>query len=1069
MVIISLPVLAAENTTDFLGGDGTEENPFIISSAAQLNNVRNYLDSSFKIVTDITFLEADFAEGGNFYNGGRGWEPIGNSSTPFRGKIDGNGHSILGLYMNHASADYSGLFGYADVNSEICSINLAEVEIKGGLYTGGIVAYTEGLVNSCSVSGNISTCDMEDQNYAHRRMGGVIGYSSGKSIKSCSNYADISIKEPPSLTYNTIGGVVGRCWNCQLIEQCSNYGNITVINDEYYDYVRVGGIVGLCYNANKIVGCQNSGNIIVNAHYKIIAGGIVGAGNYSSIEKRGSYGDEYLPLDDTSQLTITDCVNYGNVNSKVTSTSSYSSYTCETGGIVGHIYGTTNNSSNYGNVCSELATNSNASYHKPKCTSGGISGFGSVNGCYNIGDIISKSTSQYADYSSGPYSSSYAGGITGVSNGVTESCNSGTVTAVAQNYGFHYCGGIAGSGGNIADSYNTGNLSSYCLNSDGSIEAYSYNGFIGGISGYIDYYAPTAPIKRCYNLGDLSVECYMNAGGIYAAERSGYPDDTVSDCFYNSQSVLNPTVNNGLPLELAQLQEKSTYTSFDFDTIWTFDVFGDYPYPVLQYQVEEISSMAIVNPPDVPYVTIEGTQPDVSSLTVSATFENGETRTASANSDFLSAFDFSRVGLQTYPLVYHGIATDESISILVVQKTPISIEVATLPEKNKYLKNEEAFNPTGGTIFVTYDNGETTTIPLTSDMISGFDNSSDGEIMLTVSYGEATTSFCVEVISRAKITVTKLPEKTRYFMDEQVDAAGGELTLLFSDGSSTTVDLSEAEIAYSKKIGTVSVTVTYFGLQAVFDVSYVEGVSITVSTMPRKMSYVLGQPLNTEGGMLTVTYTDGSTDEIMLSNANCTIREYIVGTSLVDVEYLNMYTSFPIQVINRTVKSVYLISAPKKLTYVVGQKLDFTGSNLQITYESDDDYSEIVPISDNMISNYNNCLIGYQTVQVSVEGLSTSFVVRVSPVLENIVWNEADSRTTITGKCNLGFETPNDVHLIMASYERTGHMTDVAVGSIIGDMVSFTFRGTGRNDNFVLFVLDKSFCPIVNKVAVQIP
>ena len=48
-----------ENTTEFLGGNGTEENPYLISNKTHLNNVRNYLDAHFKMVADIEFTEAD--------------------------------------------------------------------------------------------------------------------------------------------------------------------------------------------------------------------------------------------------------------------------------------------------------------------------------------------------------------------------------------------------------------------------------------------------------------------------------------------------------------------------------------------------------------------------------------------------------------------------------------------------------------------------------------------------------------------------------------------------------------------------------------------------------------------------------------------------------------------------------------------------------------------------------------------------------------------------------------------------------------------------------------------------
>ena len=87
-----------ENTSEFLGGNGTEENPYLISTKVHLNNVRKYLDAHFKMVADIEFTEDDFAEGGDFYNEGQGWEPIGtDESSAFTGVFDGDGHTIAWL------------------------------------------------------------------------------------------------------------------------------------------------------------------------------------------------------------------------------------------------------------------------------------------------------------------------------------------------------------------------------------------------------------------------------------------------------------------------------------------------------------------------------------------------------------------------------------------------------------------------------------------------------------------------------------------------------------------------------------------------------------------------------------------------------------------------------------------------------------------------------------------------------------------------------------------------------------------------------------------------------------
>ena len=77
---------ATGNTTEFAGGTGTEDDPYLISTKEQLNNVQNNLSAHYKLIADIIFVDADYESSGDFYNSGKGWSPIGSSdTTPFKG------------------------------------------------------------------------------------------------------------------------------------------------------------------------------------------------------------------------------------------------------------------------------------------------------------------------------------------------------------------------------------------------------------------------------------------------------------------------------------------------------------------------------------------------------------------------------------------------------------------------------------------------------------------------------------------------------------------------------------------------------------------------------------------------------------------------------------------------------------------------------------------------------------------------------------------------------------------------------------------------------------------------
>ncbi len=75
----------------------------------------------------------------------------------------------------------------------------------------------------------------------------------------------------------------------------------------------------------------------------------------------------------------------------------------------------------------------------------------------------------------------------------------------------------------------------------------------------------------------------------------------------------------------------------------------------------------------------------------------------------------------------------------------ISIEMKTLPEKLLYRKNTDALDVIGGLIKVVYWGGSEEEVPLTVDMVTGFDNTQIDNQVLTVIYQEHTTTFTIAI------------------------------------------------------------------------------------------------------------------------------------------------------------------------------------------------------------------------------------------------------------------------------------------------------------------------------------
>lgn len=161
-----------------------------------MENVNVEKTNNYILMADIVFEDSDFAEGGTFYNGGKGWAPLGvMASYPYSGTFDGNGYTISGLIVNNSVADEEGNCGFIGVNSGIVKNlhvkdSVMEVKVSGEpnltyatAYGGGVVGLNleNGMVlNSSCADSEIVATSITVNAYA----GGIVGYNSG-TINNC--------------------------------------------------------------------------------------------------------------------------------------------------------------------------------------------------------------------------------------------------------------------------------------------------------------------------------------------------------------------------------------------------------------------------------------------------------------------------------------------------------------------------------------------------------------------------------------------------------------------------------------------------------------------------------------------------------------------------------------------------------------------------------------------------------------------------------------------------------------------------------------------------------------------
>jgi len=152
-------------------GRGTEEEPFQIASAEQLDMAgRSYgaftSQKHYELVADIDMGEFLSNPG---YNSGKGWNPF----TLSGGSLDGNGHTISGLWINDPNGSV-GLIGYL-TGSHVRNLHLVLDEdrgIVGGSSTAGLVySVSDSTIENVTVTGSVT---------GQRIVGGIAAVVSGE-------------------------------------------------------------------------------------------------------------------------------------------------------------------------------------------------------------------------------------------------------------------------------------------------------------------------------------------------------------------------------------------------------------------------------------------------------------------------------------------------------------------------------------------------------------------------------------------------------------------------------------------------------------------------------------------------------------------------------------------------------------------------------------------------------------------------------------------------------------------------------------------------------------------------
>ncbi|MDL2256806.1 Ig-like domain-containing protein [Bacteroidales bacterium OttesenSCG-928-I14] len=258
--------------TSFTEGDGTRENPYLIKTAGDFDQIRINPSAAYIMDKDIdmaTLLAVKYSSG---------WTPI-----PFSGILDAKGHTITGFKAVQSTESFFGLFGEvkagtiaAEYGIKNLKIKDAELIIKSNNRVSGILAGRLAAGNAqelAIVLDNIHiTGKITDGGtmYATSNIGGIAGEASyHTNIKNSSFVGSIETALPYG--NSSIGGVLGKASNFISVSSTYSKGKIDLTDTTANNRGNAGGIVGNfgqkctmkdCYSTMDVLATNNAGGVI---------------------------------------------------------------------------------------------------------------------------------------------------------------------------------------------------------------------------------------------------------------------------------------------------------------------------------------------------------------------------------------------------------------------------------------------------------------------------------------------------------------------------------------------------------------------------------------------------------------------------------------------------------------------------------------------------------------------------------------------------------------------------------------------------------------------------------------
>ena len=360
---------------------------------------------------------------------------------------------------------------------------------------------------------------------------------------------------------------------------------------------------------------------------------------------------------------------------------------------------------------------------------------------------------------------------------------------------------------------------------------------------------------------------------------------------------------------------------------------------------------------------------DVTNGEILVTRQTGEPEVKEITQDMVTGFDSSKENTKLPLKVTYteNGETKETSYDVSVKDTVTSISIKANPSKTEY-RYGESLDLTGATISVVKGSG-TTDIPITDNMVSGYDPTAVGKQTVKVSYGGKDTTFEVTVKDYVKDITLTAPTKTEYKYGEALDLTGGKVQKVMASGAQEpAVDLTDSSVTVSgynaNKAGKQTITVEYEGIQKTFEITVVDPINKIELKGTPKTEYKYGEEFDVSNLKLSISRASGETEIPVTSDMIKNYNKNSLGQQQVTIEYEgNTIETITVQVVDY-IQSV-VITPPSKVSYNYGETLDLTGAVITKVMASTPDEPITINVTNDMISGYNPNKLGIQDVTIT--------------------------------------------------------------------------------------------------------